>query len=184
MAPLFDSFGGKQEGGPAELLDPSALLGDTWNGGIGRRPWRPCRPCAGREAEEGKSTQEREGRRAAAGELIPSRSFGGGGHHLARIDGRRGARQLPGCLRKRTSWGGGLGRCRAASYCAKAADKREIREDLGRTRPGEKEMDFFLYTLFYFLFSSFKHFIVVCKHLLIQTLSKKINIYKGLQKLY
>jgi hypothetical protein len=62
----------------------------------------------------------------------------------------------------------GLGFCWADSCCARAANKRERRKNLGRTWPGEK-IGIFSYTLFSNSVSSFKHFVVVYKHLEIQT---------------
>jgi hypothetical protein len=54
--------------------------------------------------------------------------------------------------------GGVLGPCWAASCCAAWQVRERGGKYLGQTRPGEKEMDFFLYTLFYFLFSELLHY--------------------------
>jgi hypothetical protein len=76
----------------------------------------------------------------------------------AEIDGGHGDRQVFAAVEKMTGRRAGLGPVWAVICCPKAADKREIREDLGRIRPGEKERDFFLYPLFYFCFFVFKTF--------------------------
>jgi hypothetical protein len=51
-----------------------------------------------RGEEESKPERERE---EGVGELISAQEVGGGGDHLAQIDGQSSARQLPACLRKK-----------------------------------------------------------------------------------
>jgi hypothetical protein len=49
--------------------------------------------------------------------------------------------QVLAAVEKMTGRRAGLGPVWAVICCPKAADKREIREDLGRIRPGEKEKE-------------------------------------------
>jgi hypothetical protein len=141
----------------ADLLDISAPLGETWSGGVGRRPWLRSRAHA-------RGKKERRGRRKEWGEkrdtavevvLIPSVREQRRRWHASLRRSTAGmvtGRCLP--LWRRA----GLGPVWAVISCPKAADKREIREDLGRIWPGEKDRDFFLYPLFYFCYFVFKTF--------------------------
>jgi hypothetical protein len=78
----------------------------------------------------------------------------------AEIDGGHGDRQVLAAVEKMTGRRAGLGPVWAVIYCPKAADKREIREDLGRIWPGEKER-FFSIPSFLFLFLCFQNFCTV-----------------------
>jgi hypothetical protein len=131
----------------------TAAGGDGRGGHVGR--------ARGREAEEGKSTQEREGKEGSGRGTYPLVQRVGGGHLLARST----AGALPGsCLPTEEddedrSW---AGPCWAVICCTQAAGKRERRKDLGQIRPGEKERrkgTLFLFVFsFYFLFSKLLHY--------------------------
>jgi hypothetical protein len=109
-----------------------------------------------REGRQGRgkgSELERE-REEGAGELIPSQAVGGGGDHLARIDGQSSARQLLVDRRRKTTrrWAGPqLGRY---LLCC-AADKREGELAGPKNSPTRKREG---KPLSFFQFSCFKQF--------------------------
>jgi hypothetical protein len=76
MAPCVDSLGGEASEDERELLGYSPSLGEDWNGGGGRRPWRfRVRELAAKKNRGGERSSEREeedeGERGHRGGLIP-----------------------------------------------------------------------------------------------------------------
>jgi hypothetical protein len=141
-----------------------------------------------REEEEGRREERKErGReRDGAGSL----SLGRRAATTAAIsspDRRAGHCQAAACLNGGRGWLGEwwAGPWWASSCCAARQIRGRGGKDLGRTRPGEKEMDFIFYTLFsifcFLVLNILLLFSNICWFRLYQ---KEINIYKGLQKLY
>jgi hypothetical protein len=86
MAPCIDSLGGEASEDEGKLLGYLPSLGEDWNGGGGRRPWRSrVRELTGNRRRGRERRKEGEGERAretVAGGLIPWRAHGGGAHLL------------------------------------------------------------------------------------------------------
>jgi hypothetical protein len=97
-------------------------------------------------------------------------------HHGARSSDGQLATELLAAPEEDDGRGGGLG-----PVGPQGRGEGEVGLAFG---PKQRRGFFLTYSLFYFLFSSFKHFVVVCKHLLIQTLSERNKYIQGAFKTY